>query len=112
MKKTIFIKNAIILTFTSLLLRFAGIIFKIFIAKEIGSEGIGLYQIIFSFYILISTFASTGISTAVTRLVSEEIAKKREENVKQIIKDAVLISLFLSFLTISIIYVFKGKIAV
>ena len=42
MKKTVFIKNAAILTASSLLLRFAGIIFKVWLASFIGSEGIGL----------------------------------------------------------------------
>ena len=74
MKKTVFIKNSAILTASALVLRLAGIIFKIWIAKLIGSEGVGLYQLIFSFYMLAATFATSGISTAVTRLVSEEQA--------------------------------------
>ena len=74
MKKTVFIKNAAILTASALILRLAGIIFKIWIAKLIGSEGVGLYQLIFSFYMLAATFATSGISTAVTRLVAEELA--------------------------------------
>ena len=38
MKKTLFIKNAFILTVTSLVLRFLGIIFKVWLAAEVGSE--------------------------------------------------------------------------
>ena len=41
-KKTLFIKNALILTASSLILRFVGIIFKVWLAALIGSEGIGL----------------------------------------------------------------------
>ena len=74
LKKTVFIKNAVILTISSLILRFAGIIFKVYITRLIGSEGVGLYHLIFSFYMLASTFATSGISTAVTRRVTEEIA--------------------------------------
>ena len=74
LRKTLFIKNALILTVSSLVLRFAGIIFKVWLAARIGSEGIGLYQLIFSVYMLASTFASSGICTAVTRLAAEELA--------------------------------------
>ncbi|MEE1055002.1 MAG: oligosaccharide flippase family protein, partial [Acutalibacteraceae bacterium] len=74
MKKTLFIKNALILTVSSLILRFVGIIFKVWLAKLIGSEGIGLYQLVFSVYMLASTFAASGICTAVTRLIAEELA--------------------------------------
>ena len=62
MKKVIFIKNAMILTATSLFLRFLGVIIKVWLAAAIGSEGIGLYQLIFSFYVLAATFATSGSS--------------------------------------------------
>ena len=74
MRKTVFLNNAVILTASSLILRFAGIIFKVYITQLIGSEGVGLYQLVFSFYMLASTFATSGISTAVTRLITVEIA--------------------------------------
>ena len=49
LKTVIFIKNALILTVTSLILRGFGIILKIWLAAKVGPEGIGLYQLIFSF---------------------------------------------------------------
>ncbi len=72
--KVIFIKNAIILTVTGLLIRFIGMFFRVWLAGNIGAEGIGLYNQVFSFYMLASAFASTGINTAVTRMVSEELS--------------------------------------
>ena len=38
MKKTIFIKNALILTVSSLILRFVGIIFKVWLAQRYGDR--------------------------------------------------------------------------
>ena len=84
MKKTLFIKNAVILTVSAMILRFAGIIFKVWLARLIGSEGIGLYQLIFSVYVLASTFAQSGISTAVTRLTAEELALGQKGSVVKI----------------------------
>ncbi len=75
MKKSHFLskKNAFILTATSLLLRTIGIFFRIYMSNKGGAEGMGLYQLIFSIYVLGSTFATSGISTAVTRLVADEL---------------------------------------
>lgn len=73
MKKATFIKNAFILTATSLLLRTIGIFFRIYMSNKVGAEGMGLYQLIFSIYVLGSTFATSGISTAVTRLIADEL---------------------------------------
>ena len=77
LKKRLFIQNAVILTVTSLILRAAGILFRIWLAKSIGEEGMGLYQLVFSVYLLAAAFASSGICTAVTRLVAERAAYGR-----------------------------------
>ena len=86
MRKTIFIKNAAVLTASALILRFVGIIFKVWLSNTIGSEGMGLYQLIFSVYVLASTFAISGTSTAVTRLVAEELALGSKKGTVKILK--------------------------
>ena len=102
-KKTLFIKNTLILTVSSLILRFAGIIFKVWLAQKIGSEGIGLYQLVFSVYVLASTFAISGTSTAVTRLVSEELALENSKDAFKILRRAIEISLIIAFLSIAVL---------
>ncbi len=104
MKKTIFIKNALILTASSLILRFVGIIFKVWLAKEIGSEGIGLYQLVFSVYMLATTFAISGTSTAVTRLVAEELALGSKKSTLKILRRAIEITLIIAFVSVVILY--------
>lgn len=105
-KKTLFIKNAVILTATSLLLRFIGIIFKVWLAALIGSEGIGLHQLIFSVYLLASTFASSGIVTAVTRLTAEELAIGSKNGTVKILRRSVELTLIIAIL--SAVAVFFG----
>ncbi len=68
----VFIKNTVILTLTSLILRTVGMIFKVWVSARVGAEGVGLYQLITSVYIFAATFASTGICTGVTKLISEQ----------------------------------------
>ncbi|MBQ9355503.1 MAG: oligosaccharide flippase family protein [Clostridia bacterium] len=104
MKKTIFIKNAIILSATGLLLRFIGVIFKVWLASIIGSEGIGLYQIVFSVYVFASTFATSGISTAVTRLCADEISRKNKYGVKSVLKKSVFVTLSVAIISVCIIF--------
>ncbi len=111
MKKTLFIKNAIILTVCSLILRFAGIIFKVWLAKLVGSEGIGLYQLIFSVYMLASTFATSGISTAVTRLCAEELALGTKKSTLKILKRAISLTVAIALLSVIIIFSFSNFIA-
>lgn len=104
MKKTLFIKNALILTASSLILRFVGIIFKVWLAALIGSEGIGLYQLIFSVYVLAATFATSGICTAVTRLVAEELALGSKKGTLKILRRAIEITLLIAAVSIAVVY--------
>lgn len=104
MRKTVFIKNAAVLTVSSLILRFAGIVFKVWLAAKIGSEGIGLYQLVFSVYMFTATFATSGISTAVTRLVSEELAVGKKNGVRRILVRCIELSVIIAAFSIAILF--------
>lgn len=99
MRKTLFIKNAVILTITGLILRFLGIIFKIWLAGKVGAEGIGLYHLVFSVYTFIATFASSGITVAVTRLCANEISLGNKDGLINIIRKSNAIVLGISLLS-------------
>lgn len=94
-----FLKNAVILTATSLLLRTVGIFFRVWLSNRIGAEGMGLYQLVFSIYILASTFATSGISTAVTRLIAEEAGKGTRRSIRRILRRALAVSLLIGVLS-------------
>ena len=104
LRKTLFIKNALILTVSSLVLRFAGIIFKVWLAARIGSEGIGLYQLIFSVYMLASTFASSGICTAVTRLAAEELALGTKKGTLKILRRCIQLTLIMAAASAAVLF--------
>ncbi len=109
--KVVFIKNAIILTVTALILRLAGIIFKIWLSRAVGSEGIGLYQLILSVYVLFSTFAAGGISTAVTRLCADELSLGSGAGAIRVLRKGIFLSLFIAALSLGITYFFADSLA-
>ncbi|MDF2655869.1 MAG: hypothetical protein K0R19_2343 [Bacillota bacterium] len=71
MKRVLFI-NALIIITTSLLFNTVGISFRVFMSNQIGTEGMGLLQLIMSIYMIATLFVVTGINVGVTRLVAEE----------------------------------------
>lgn len=111
MKSYVFIKNALIMTVTALILRSAGIVLKVWLANRIGSEGIGLYQLVFSVYALAATFATSGICTAVTRLVSENGGSGRK-GVRTIMVKSIVLTLIIALFSAFIVYFLSGQIAV
>ena len=101
--RSAFIKNAAILTVTSLLLRVVGMLFRVYMSNAIGAEGMGLYQLIVSVYVLVSTFASSGISTAVTRMVTDELVKGSRASLRRLMGIAVVISVGIGLLSFAVI---------
>lgn len=103
MKHKLFLKNAAILTATSIILRTAGIFFRIWMSGAIGAEGMGLYQLIISVYVFASTFASGGISTAVTRMVAE--LPQKCSAARRILSRALTFTLFIATVSGGLIYI-------
>lgn len=111
MKVTLFIKNTVILVATSLILRSVGVLFRIWLADNIGSEGMGLYQLIFSVYMLAATFATSGVSTAVTRLVADE-ESHGQRAISGIMRRAVIITLIAAAVSTAVIFLCAEPIAI
>ncbi len=74
MTKRKFLIQGAVLTAVSLFLRITNMGYRSFLSQEMGSAGMGLYQLIFSIFMLTVTLSTSGISLAVTRMVSAAIA--------------------------------------
>ncbi len=95
-KKNQFILNAIVLIATSFIIRTLYVSFSVYISGKIGAEGMGVYQLIMSVYTLAIILTTAGIGMATTRIVAEELALERFENVKACMKRCIGLSLFYS----------------
>ena len=104
MQKRLFVKNAAILSATSLLLKTIGIFFRVWLSGKLGGEGMGLYQLLFSLYVLGATLATTGISTAVTRLVADSLAENESGAIPRILRRSVGLSLLAAVASTALFY--------
>ncbi len=109
--KNLFV-NTIILTITALIMRVIGIIYKVYISNEVGTEGMGLYKLIGTVTSLAITFAISGISTGVTRIVSEEVSRENYSNIKAIVFKACVICGGLSVIASTVLFLLSENIAV
>ena len=58
-------------------LRALGMVFRVFVAARLGPEGMGLYQLILSVYMVFVSLASAGINVASTRLGAQCLTRGR-----------------------------------
>lgn len=102
-----FFKSGLTLTAVGLALRTVGMLFGGFITRSVGAEGIGLYTVIMTVYSFAITFATSGISLTVTRLVAGAIGEGREGEIGGILRASVLYSLL--FGSIATAFLFLGS---
>ena len=103
--------NTILLSLSSMVIRVIQIMYKVFVSNEIGAEGLGLSKLIGTVTMVAMTVATSGIATAVTKIVSEEVSKRNYTNVKYLILKACSISAILGLTSSIILIGFSDEIA-
>lgn len=72
-----------ILTAANFIVRILGFIYRIFLSRMIGAQGMGLVQLIFPVYFITVTLTSSGIPVAVSRIVAQRKAIHDERGIKR-----------------------------
>lgn len=66
-----FIRNALFVSISSLLLRSVSVSFNVYLTDKLGADGIGLYSLVMSVYGFGITLATSGVGLAATRMTAE-----------------------------------------
>ena len=92
--RRLFFYNGILLTMVGIAVRTVTLLFNAYVSRAVGAEGVGLFTLIGTVYGFAVTFATSGISLTMTRLVAGAIGEGREGEVRGILKSGILYSLF------------------
>lgn len=92
-KKTI-IRGAFLLTVTGLISKVFGFYYRIFLTKEIGAEGMGIYHLIFPVYVMCFSLCAAGIETTLSRLIAAQNGNL--QNARRILRTGLFCSLLLT----------------
>lgn len=99
-------KKYALLTFSSLLLRVYGSIYRLYLLRCFGAEPFGLLGMIFPFYRLLSLLVTMGLPTALVRLIAIEKAKKNTAWILQAKKNVALLVAATAFPVSLLIFLF------
>ena len=100
------VKGTFILTFSGLLSRFIGFFYRVFLSRAIGSEGLGLYQLVFPLCMLAYSITVSGIQTSISRLVSARSALSDQRSAHRVLLAGILLSLLLSIPVAAFLFFF------
>lgn len=89
-KKNSLVKNASILMIATIISRIIGLIYRRPLGEILGSVGLGYYGYASNLYSILLLVSSYSIPMAVSKIVSERLAKKEYKNAQKIFKTALL----------------------
>ena len=111
MQKNVLLKGAMTILGASIITRILGFVFRIYIAEKLDAQGMGLYQLVTSLYMLAITFTTSGISLAVSCMISENIETGRYGSSRYILKISIFWAAFISTLVLFALLIFAVPIS-
>ncbi len=93
-KSQSFLKGAMVLGSSMIIVKLMGMIYKILLSNQYGGVGTGLFNSAYALYNPLFMLSTAGFPIAISRMVSESITKKRYRDVKQIHRISVPIFVF------------------
>ncbi len=103
-----FYRTVAIVTMFSIAEKFLGFLYRVYLSRTIGSEGIGLYQVALSVFALLLTITCSGTPITVSRLMTKYRAEGKEDKVKKVITAGLTFTLALA-LPIALVFMLFGS---
>lgn len=103
-----FFKTVAIVTVFSVCEKFLGFLYRIYLSRTIGAEGIGLYQVALSVFSLLLTITCSGTPITVSRLITKYRAENKSDNISKVITAGLLITVLVAFPVCLVFFIF-GK---
>jgi stage V sporulation protein B len=91
---------------SGLIIQLTGSIYRIWLARQIGPEALGIQQMVYPVYRLLSGLATLGLPLALTKWVAEYLASKEYSKIFSIINWAVKVVFISSLITAGILIIF------
>lgn len=105
-KSKTFIHGALILGIANLIVKVIGAVFKVPLIHLIGDDGMGYFNIAYQIYTFMFIVATAGFPIAISKMVAESMANRREEEAKRIFKTALSFLSVIGLIGTAILYFF------
>ncbi len=86
-----------VLSVVGLVCKIVGALYRVPLARLIGDEGMGTYQLVFPTYNMLLTISSAGLPVAISRMVSFTLARDDPRNARRIFRVALCLLTALGF---------------
>ena len=105
--KSVF-KTVSMITLFSILTRFLGFVFRVYLSRKLGAEGIGLFQLASSILGIFLTLISSGIPLTTAKFVSKYEANNLYNKRNKVVTTSLVISFIIAVISCALILILKG----
>ena len=95
--KKVFFSGVLLLTLSTILVKFVGLFYKIPMLSYLGSEGMGYFHSAYEIYAIFCIIATAGLPVALSVLVSTAIAERNEREVERIWRVSLTLFVIIGF---------------
>lgn len=103
-KKTSFVKGAAILAAAGLVCKLIGVLFRIFAVRIVGEQGMFYYELVYPTYSWLLIISSSGIPTAISRMVAERAAVGNQDGARHVFRRSLLLLLLIGTVTSALMF--------
>ena len=104
-------RSTILLTVSGIIAKTIDFLFRAYYSQKLGSEGMGIFSLVFSVHSIMLTAATGGLGVAVSKLVSEQYVSRSLDGIKKTMKIALTAVISLSLPVIGCATAFSDEIA-
>ena len=104
-----FFKAVAVVTVFSVCEKFLGFLYRIYLSRSIGAEGVGTYQVALSVFGFLFTLICSGTPITLSRLMAKYRAEKKEDRVAKAVTAAISYTLLISVPVCVICYILGDK---
>ena len=103
-RKTSFVKGAAILAVAGLICKFIGVFFRVFAVRIVGEKGMFFYELVYPMYSWLLIISSSGIPTAISRMVAERAAIGNHDGARRVFRRSLLLLFLIGAVTSALMF--------
>ena len=96
----------------TLFARFLGFLYRLPLTDLIGDKGNALYGVGYQFYLFLLVLSSAGLPNAVSKMVSERIARGQYRNAHGVFRSAMTVAVIFGFIGTILLWIFAQNLAI
>lgn len=106
-----FFKTVAVVTLFSACEKFLGFLYRIYLSRTVGAEGIGMYQVALSVFALLLNVSCSGTPITVSRLMTKYSSQNQPQKVREIISSGLFFTLLFSVPLCVIFFLFRNNLS-